>query len=76
MKLVFRKDKDAQISVRQTVDGKEADFMYVDLVKSLAKTGQLENPEIGEGFTESERESISRMIALLNDEVVPKSSAD
>ena len=41
MKLVFKKDEKSQISVFQSVDGKEIDFSYVEMIKTLINSKEL-----------------------------------
>jgi len=66
MKLVFKKDKEHQISVLQEVDGKQLDFDYVDMIKALIKSKKLDDPDISEGFTEAEINSIRSMVTRIN----------
>ena len=72
MKLIFKKDKDSQISVVQNIDGKEQEFSYVDMIKALIKSKKMEEPEILEGFTDAEVTSIKRMVELINKEIEEK----
>ena len=69
MKLVFKKDTDHQISVFQEVDGNQLDFSYIDMIKALIKSKELEEPEISEGFSEAEKESIKSMVTFINKEI-------
>jgi methionine synthase II (cobalamin-independent) len=69
MKLVFKKDEEHLISVFQEVDGKQLSFSYVDMIKALIKSKQLDEPEISEGFTDAETKSIKSMVTLINKEV-------
>ena len=69
MKLVFKKDEEAQISVFQVVDGDEEEFSYVDMIKSLIESKKLDDPEISEGFSEAEEKSIKSMVSYINDEI-------
>lgn len=69
MKLVFKKDEKSQISVFQNIDGKEQEFEYVDMIKALIATKEMEEPEISEGFTDAEITSINRMVEFINKEV-------
>ena len=69
MKLVFKKDKEHQISVFHEVDGKQQDFSYVDMIKALIKSRKLDEPDISEGFTDAETKSIKSMVTLINKEV-------
>lgn len=73
MKLIFKKDKDSQISVVQNIDSKEQEFSYVDMIKALIESKKMEEPEILEGFTDAEVTSIKRMVEFINKEI---SSAD
>lgn len=72
MKLIFKKDDKSQISVFQDIDGQKKDFSYVDMIKALIESRKMEKPEISEGFTEAETESIQRMIELINKEIEEK----
>ena len=72
MKLIFKKDKDSQISVVQNIDGKEQEFSYVDMIKALIKSKKMEEPEILEGFTDAEVTSIKRMVEFINKEIEEK----
>lgn len=69
MKLVFKKDKDHQISVFHEVDGKQHEFSYVDMIKALINSKKLDEPDISEGFTDAEINSIKSMVTLINKEI-------
>ncbi|MCK5564003.1 MAG: hypothetical protein KAJ07_02050 [Planctomycetes bacterium] len=69
MKLIFKKDEDSQISVVQDIDGKKQEFKYVDMIKALIESKELEEPEIEGDFTDAEEASIKRMVKFINDEV-------
>lgn len=69
MKLIFKKDNESQISVFQFLDGQEREFSYVDMIKALIKSKQMETPEISGGFTEAEVKSINSMITFINKEI-------
>ncbi len=75
MKLVFNKDKNHQISVFHEVDGKEHEFSYIDMIKTLIKSKRLDEPKISEGFTEAEIKSIKSMVTLINKEIYAKKSS-
>lgn len=69
MKLKFKKDDKSQISVVHLTDGKESEFSYVKMIKSLISTNHMEPPEITEGFTKAEISSITSMVGLINKEI-------
>ena len=69
MKLVFKKDEDSQISVFQVVSGNEQDFSYVDMIKALIESKEMEEPEISESFTDDETKSIKSMVTFINKEI-------
>jgi len=69
MKLIFKKDKESQISVFQLLDGQEQEFSYVDMIKALIKSKQMETPEISEGFSDAEAKSINSMVTFINKEI-------
>lgn len=69
MKLVFRRDPEGQIIVRQIVDGDEHDFSYVEMIQALIKSKQMDAPEIADGFSDAEIKSINSMVAFINKEV-------
>ncbi len=69
MKLVFKKDDDCKISVFQSVDDNEQDFSYVDMIKALIASKEMEEPEISDGFTDAEIKSINSMVTLINNEI-------
>lgn len=69
MKLVFKKDKEHQISVLQEVDGKQLDFDYVDMIMALIKSRKLDDPDISESFTEAEIKSIKSMVERINKQI-------
>lgn len=69
MKLVFKKSKDAEISVFQKLDDQEKEFSYVDMIKCLIKSKKLEQPEICGEFTEAEVKSINSMVRHINSRV-------
>lgn len=68
MKLVFRKNAQEEITVLQSCDGDERDFIYADMIKALLKDGQLEVPIIEGAFTEEEQRSIYSMVSEINRE--------
>jgi len=72
MKLIFKKDDESQISVFQSIDGKEEKFSYVDMIKALIESKKMEEPDISEGFTEAETKSIQRMVEFINKEIEEK----
>jgi len=76
MKLVFKKDEEHQINVFHEVDGKQQDFSYVDMIKSLIESRELEKPDISDGFTDPEINSIKRMVSLINEEISTTEEAD
>ncbi len=69
MRLVFKKDKDHQISVFHEVDGNQQDFSYVDMIKALISSKKLDEPHISGAFTDAEITSIKSMVALINNEI-------
>jgi len=69
MKLVFKKSEESEISVLQIVDEGEREFSYVDMIKDLIQSRQMEQPEISEGFTDAEVKSIKSMVAFINKEI-------
>ncbi len=77
MKLIFKKDDESQISVFQDIDGKEQDFSYVDMIKALIESREMEEPEISEGgFTDAEVTSIKRMVEFINKEICSTDEAE
>ncbi len=66
MKLLFKKDENSEISVVQKIDNQETDFSYVDMIKTLIKSKVMEPPEISDGFTEEEKNSIKSMVKHIN----------
>ena len=72
MKLVFKKDEKSQISVFQKVADREQDFSYVDMIKALIESKEMEEPEISEGFTDAEIKSINSMVTLINEEIITR----
>ena len=76
MKLVFKKNEENQISVLQKVDGREQDFIYVDMIKALIKSRKMEIPEISKGFSEAEIKSIKSMVTFINKQVSAVKESD
>lgn len=66
MRLVFKKDNDAQINVFLEIDGQERIFSYIDMIKGLIESKNMEDPEIIGGFSEAEKNSIGSMVMYLN----------
>jgi len=66
MKLVFRKDDEEQITVFQSIGGKERPFSYSEMVNTLIKSRRLETPETSGDFTEEEKKSINSMVERIN----------
>jgi hypothetical protein len=58
--------------VFQKTNEQEQAFSYVDMIKSLIKSGEMELPEIQEGFPEAEKTSINRMVEFINKEISTK----
>ena len=54
MKLVFRKNDQEEITVLQSFDGDERNFIYTDMIKVLLEDGELEAPVVEGDFTEEE----------------------
>lgn len=72
MKLIFKKDESHQIRVFGDDGGVEKDFSYIEMIKSLIKTGAMDEPEIQDGFSEAEGESIKRMVSMINNRIAKK----
>lgn len=68
MKLVFRKNDQEEITVFQSFDEYERDFIYTDMIKVLIEDGKLEAPVIEGDFTEEEIRSIKNMVNDINKE--------
>lgn len=66
MKLVFRKNDQEEITVIQSFDGDERNFIYTDMIKVLLKDGELETPAIEGDFTAEEKRSINNMVSEIN----------
>ncbi|MFH1320948.1 MAG: hypothetical protein ABII90_09890 [Bacteroidota bacterium] len=76
MKLIFKKDEDAEIRVFQKVGGEELDFSYVDMIKALIASKEMTESDILGEFTDAEKKSINSMVTLINKEIsVPKESS-
>lgn len=69
MKIIFRKNDESEISVFQKIDGEEKEFSYIDMIKQLINTKELEEAEIDGEFTEAEIKSINSMVSFINKEV-------
>lgn len=76
MKLVFKKNEDSQISVFRKVDDAERDFSYVDMIKALIESKEMEEPEILKGFTDAEIKSIKSMVTFINKEISTTEESD
>lgn len=76
IKLIFKKGEDAQISVFQSVDGQEIDFSYVDMIKALIDSKEMDEPEISDGFTDAEIKSINSMVSFINKEISTTEESD
>jgi len=66
MKLVFRKNEQEEITVLQSFDGNELNFIYTDMIKVLLEDGALEAPVVEGDFTEEEMRSINNMVTEIN----------
>ena len=66
MKLVFRKNDQEEITVLQSFDGDERNFVYTDMIKALLEDGELEAPIVEGDFTEEEKRSINNMVSEIN----------
>jgi len=66
MKLVFRKNDQEEVSVVQSFDGDERNFVYTDMIKVLLADGGLEEPVVDGDFTEEEKRSINNMVREIN----------
>lgn len=69
MKLVFRKDEDHQIRVFQAANDEQKEFSYVEMIKELVDSNELEEPDISSDFTEAEIKSIRSMVSHINKEI-------
>ncbi|MBN2287251.1 MAG: hypothetical protein JXI43_12440 [Tissierellales bacterium] len=69
MKLVFKKDENHQIVVKNDFDGEQRDFSYVEMIKELIETRHLDDPDISDGFSDAEVNSIKSMVSFINKEV-------
>ena len=76
MKVVFKKNDESLISVFQNIDGQEKDFSYVDMIKSLIDSREMEEPEISAGFTDAEIKSINSMVMSINKEISTANASD
>jgi hypothetical protein len=66
MKLVFRKNDQEEITVVQSFDGDERNFIYADMIKVLLDDGELEAPVVEGDFTDEEKRSINNMVSEIN----------
>jgi hypothetical protein len=66
MKLVFRKNDQEEITVLQSFNGDERNFIYTDMIKALLDDGELEVPVVEGDFTEEEKRSINNMVSEIN----------
>jgi hypothetical protein len=66
MKLVFRKNEQEEITVLQSFDGDERQFIYTDMIKVLLEDGELEAPVVEGDFTAEETSSIINMVSEIN----------
>lgn len=66
MKLVFRKNDQEEITVLQSFDGNERNFIYTDMIKALLENGKLEAPVVEGDFTQEEIRSINNMVIEIN----------
>ena len=69
MKMVFRKNEQQEISVIRVDGDEEADFDYVEMIKTLMNTRALETPAVEGDFSEAEVSSIKKMVTHINEEV-------
>ena len=76
MKLIFKKDGGNQISVSQVVDECKQEFSYVDMIKALIASKEMEEPEISEDFTAAEIKSINSMVKFINKEISTTEESD
>ena len=72
MKLVFKKDDKSQISVFRNINGQEQVFSYIDMIKDLIASKNMEEPEISGNFADAEVTSIKRMVEFINKEISTK----
>ena len=71
MKLIFKKaeDEKATITVNQLLNGEEKEFSYVDMIKALMDETRLEEPQVGDNFSDEEKKSIRDMVGYINEAV-------
>lgn len=69
MEICFKKNEDNEVSVVQIEGGKEIEFKYVNMIKSLINKDKLVEPTTQGDFSDAEVESICRMADLINQEV-------
>ncbi len=66
MKLLFKKNDDKLTNVFQKIDDEEKEFSYVEMIKALILSKNMEDPEILDGFTDEEIKSIKSMVTFIN----------
>jgi len=66
MKLVFKKNDAEEVTVFQSMGGQLKPFSYTAMMKALLSSDSLEPPEIAEGFSTEEADSIVSMIDQIN----------
>ncbi len=76
MKLVFCKNEDLEISVFKEVSGNREEFSYIDMIKDLIATRELEASELEGEFSDAEINSINSMVDHINDEIAEFYSED
>ena len=76
MKLVFKKGEDHQISVFREINGSQEEFSYVEMIKELIDSKELEEPDISEGFSDAEISSIKSMVNFINKEISETDESD
>lgn len=69
MKLSFSKSEELEVSVTHKTGGEDKAFSYIEMIRSLIEHKKLGEPELNGDFSESEKASISSMIAHINKEV-------
>lgn len=69
MRLIFRKNKESEISVHKKSGDREIEFSYIDMIKEITKARKLDDADLEGDFSEAEKGSISSMVTHINDEV-------
>lgn len=67
MKWVLNKENDECKVLIKDSNGDRLEFSYIKMIGILYEEKKMDSPEFGEGFSDEEKESISKLVNAINE---------